>query len=821
LEHDHARYRLLIIIVSVVFVEALRPEDAVHEATQLLHHIKASSSRRSALLTQNGFQYYAKQFINSLFFTGPPPATTETTLNPYLADAVKLLEDAANEDNPDAILLLAEMNFFGNWTHPRNFTEAFRRYEQLASLEGNATAQHMVGFMYATGIGGAVKQDQAKATLYYTFAADGGDIRALMTMGYRHHIGIATPRSCEQAVDYYSEVADKAIEYLRSGPPGGHASVKDSYRIADDEGGVYGEGASVSSAGANAKQGGPQSDAHASVEDVLEYLDLMSRKGDFKATFTLGRLHYDGSRTSPRDLNLAKKYFLEVARAVWPRKGKPRTEVAPGVDKLASKAAGYLGRMFLRAEGMQQDFEKARTWFRRGVANGDALSQYSLGLMYLHGYGVPKDSIKASEYFGAAADQDLSAAQVRLGAMFLDAGDVTTATRYFELAARNGHIEAFYYLAELINQGVGRDKSCGMAAIYYKIVAEKAESYVASFNEANEAYAAGDLDTALVAYMLAAEQGFEAAQANVAYILDKSRPRMFSTVLPRLIPFLAQKASDLLDTSIALLYWTRSGKQSNIDSLVKMGDYYLFGLGVEPNSEKAAACYTAAAESLVSAQAMWNLGWMHENGIGIEQDFHLAKRFYDQALETNREAYLPVKLALLKLRARSAWNTLTHGSVKSIEDEPRAPRKPFSLSEWLTRFLENEARMYGDEYEADEWEDQFATGMPGGDDDVYDELGEGFVESFVMIGLALVLGALVVYRRRRQDGRDREERLRRQQGGNAANANGNAGNNAVADGQQEQDQNQQQRQQDDRPGGLFPQPGDPEFLGWAAGGVGH
>ena len=587
-------------------------------------------------------------------------------LNRDLSNAVTLLEDAANQDNPDAIFLLAEMNFFGNYTHPRNYTEAFLRYHQLAELTGNSSAQHMLGFIYATGFGGAVEQDQSKAMLYYTFAADGGDIRSEMALGYRHHIGISTPRNCEEAVYYYRRVADKAIEYLRSGPPGNHAVIKDSYRIADEEGGVYGEGASVSSAGPNAKQGGPNSDAHASFEDVIEYLDLMSRKGDLKATFSLAKLYYEGSRGMRRDLNMAKLYFMEVARAYWPKKGKQKQDVSPGIEKLASKAAGYLGRMFLRGEGMPQDFEKAQIWFKRGTSNGDSMSQYSMGLMYLNGYGVPKDTVKAAEYFSPAADDGLASAQVRLGALFLDQGDITTAMRYFDHAARNNHIEAFYYLAELIYQGIGRDASCGMAAVYYKIVAEKAEAAVASFREANDAYENGDVETALIDYMLAAEQGFENAQANVAYLLDKAKPR-FS--LSDLLPFVQRKASLVADAGLALLYWTRSAKQSNVDSLVKMGDYYLGGIGTSPDQEKAAACYQAAAETLQSAQAMWNLGWMHENGIGIEQDFHLAKRFYDQALETNNEAYLPVKLSLLKLRARSAWNSFTRGSVNSIRDE--------------------------------------------------------------------------------------------------------------------------------------------------------
>ncbi len=589
-------------------------------------------------------------------------------LSPPLSTAVKLLEEAADKGNEDAIFMLAEMNLFGSYSHPCNYQEAFRRYQELAQLSGNSTAQNRIGFMYATGIGDAVKQDQAKAMLYHTFAAEGGDLRSEMTMAYRYHSGIATARNCEEAVHHYKNVAEKAIQYFRSGPPGGRSMARDAYRIADEEGGVYGEGASVSSAGANAKQGGPNSDAHAAFDDVLEYLDLMSRKGDVKATYSLGKLHYDGSRALKRDWKAARQYFFDVARRYWTRDGRIKNDVDAVTERYASKAAGYIGRMYLRGEGTEQNFIKAQVWFSRGVMNADPLCQYSLGLMYLHGYGVPQDPVRAAQYFAPAADQDVAAAQVQLGILFLDQGDVSIAMNYFELAARNGHIEAYYYLAEITSKGIGRDMSCGVAAVYYKIVAERAEAILASFGEANAAYEDGDAKTALIHYMMAAEQGFEAGQANVAYILDQARPRLtFSS----LNPFAKTKASVATNAALALLYWTRSAKELNIDSLVKMGDYYLAGLGTQADSEKAAACYQAAAETMQSAQAFWNLGWMHENGVGIEQDFHLAKRFYDQALDTNRkEAYLPVKLALFKLRLRSFWNTITHGRVNSIRDEP-------------------------------------------------------------------------------------------------------------------------------------------------------
>lgn len=61
-----------------------------------------------------------------------------------------------------------------------------------------------------------------------------------------------------------------------------------------------------------------------------------------------------------------------------------------------------------------------------------------------------------------------------------------------------------------------------------------------------------------------------------------------------------------------------------MDALVKVGDYFYNGIGVENESErarweKAAGYYHAAVDTQVSALAMWNLGWMYENGIGVDK----------------------------------------------------------------------------------------------------------------------------------------------------------------------------------------------------------
>ncbi|KAJ5901709.1 hypothetical protein N7495_002237 [Penicillium taxi] len=787
--------------------------ERVQDAWDILQATKPSNSQFKKPSGLLGYTfYYGREAFRTLFMNGPTSGKTDHKLSATITRAVKELKVAAEEDyDPDAMYLLAEMNFYGNFTHPRNFDDAFLWYNELAALTGNNTAQSMVGFMYATGIGNAVERDQAKALLYHEFAAETGNTRSEMTLAYRYHAGIGTPKDCDHALIYYKKVADKAMAYFRSGPPGGHAMFRESYRWADEEGGVYGKGASVSSAGPNAQESAHPS-ADASVEDVLEFLDLMSHKGELKATFTLGKMHYDGARSMPRNFPKARNYFQTVTKKYWnPKDGSVNKNPPEGLEKLAAKTAGHLGLMYLRGEGVKQNFATALFWFRRGVASGDALCQHELGLMFLHGYGVAQDAYTASNYFKAAADQDIPASETRLGALFLDQGDVATAMRYFELAARWGYMEAYYYLAEMANYGVGRQRHCGVAAAYYKMVAEKAEMIHSAFGEANSAYEAGDKEGALVPAMMAAEQGYEYAQANVAYLLDEQHS-LFS--LNAFLPWAEKVRSSLLrNTALALIYWTRSAKQANIDSLIKMGDYYLAGIGIASDAEKASTCYHNAAEAHHSAQAYWNLGWMHENGVSVAQDFHMAKRYYDLALDANKEAYLPVKLSLLKLRARGFWNRITNGDINPIrDDEDARPRR--TLREWITAFIANDAAAYYEEmYERrDEGDDYLTTRSldsehheDGYYDDMDFDVDESVLEGLLIVGLAATLLVLVYIR---------QQHRRRQNANNANRANGiwNGNENANVDANNA-------NVNGDR--GVFPQPGDPEFAQWVAGGVGH
>jgi len=52
---------------------------------------------------------------------------------------------------------------------------------------------------------------------------------------------------------------------------------------------------------------------------------------------------------------------------------------------------------------------------------------------------------------------------------------------------------------------------------------------------------------------------------------------------------------------------------------VKIGDYHYYGYGTEVDYETAAMHYRMASEQQHNAQAMFNLAYMHEQGLGMKQ----------------------------------------------------------------------------------------------------------------------------------------------------------------------------------------------------------
>lgn len=522
---------------------------------------------------------------------------------PNKQEAFKLLVKAAEKGNDDAKGRIAWANLFGN-PLPQNLEMAKTMFSELAEV-GNPEGHMGMGFLYSSGL--AVNVSQAKALVHYTIGAIGGNHWAQMTLGYRYWSGITLTSSCEKALDYYRQVANKVSQGVSFG--GGIAIQR--IRLLDELENGHSSGIVDN--------------------DLIEYYQLLAEKGDIQAQVGLGQLHYQGGRGVELDYIKALHYFTQAANA-----GN-------------AIAMAYLGKIYLDgSDEIKQDNDTAFKYFKKASDLNNPVGQSGLGLMYLYGRGVEKDYLKAQKYFMLAADQGWVDGQLQLGNMYLNGlgvkHDYKLANKYFSLASQSGHVLAYYNLAQMHAQGTGMMRSCTTAVELFKNVAERGR-WGEIMMQAHTDYRNRRYNEAFVQYALLAELGYEVAQSNAAFLLDRGEVQMMSYIegLVR-----------------ALLYWGRAAAQGYSAAQVKLGDYHYYGLGTNVDYETAASHYRLASEQQHNAQAMFNLGYMHEQGLGMARDMHLAKRCYDLAAETSADARVPVALALFKLNLMF--------SMKSLQD---------------------------------------------------------------------------------------------------------------------------------------------------------
>lgn len=500
---------------------------------------------------------------------------------------------------------LAEAYLFGSSEHEVDFSKAFAILNEQAK-NGNPTAQLYLGFMYAAGLG--VKPSQSRALVYYTFAAACDNLFAKMALAYRYWSGISVYQSCETALKYYREVAKKVEEEFS------FSGVHMIQRIR-----LYDEHENPSSYGSSIVD-----------DDLIQYYQFLADKGDIQAQVGLGQLHFQGARGVEQDHQKALFYFKKAA------------------ESGNTNAMAYLGKIYLDgSSAVDKNTDLAYEYFKRAADQENPVGQSGLGLMYLQGKGVPKDYMKAFEYFEAAAKKNWVDGHLQLGIMYHKGlgikKDYRQALRYFQLASQSGHVLGFYNLAQMHAAGTGTIRDCRIAVELLKNVAERGH-WGEKFMQAYQDHRDGNAKNSFVKYAFLSELGYEVAQSNAAFLLDREE---LLSLFPK---------NDSYQR--ALMYWARSAAQGYVMARVKLGDHHYYGQGTKVDYEAAASHYRIASDQLNNAQAFFNLGYMHERGLGLKKDIHLAQRYYDLAAEASEEAQVPVALVKLKLKMINFWNTL-------------------------------------------------------------------------------------------------------------------------------------------------------------------
>ncbi|XP_021729906.1 ERAD-associated E3 ubiquitin-protein ligase component HRD3A-like [Chenopodium quinoa] len=509
---------------------------------------------------------------------------------------------------------------------------------EAAAKSGDPHARSVLGFLYHMGIGR--ERNKAKAFLYHYFASNGGNLQPKMALANFY----ARQDMYDKAAKLYGELAEVAVNSFLISKD---SPVVESVRIH--------VGAEENKEALRKSRGEDDEDFQ-----ILEY---QAQKGNAAAMYKIGIFYYFGLRGLRRDIPKALSWFLKAAE-----KGEPRS-------------MELLGEIYVRGSGVDRNYTKALEWLTL-AAKQQLYSAYNgIGYLYVKGYGVEKKNYtKAKELFEKAADNDDSGGFYNLGVLYLKGmglkKDVKLACKYFIMASNAGQPKAFYQLAKMFHTGVGLKRNLQMATALYKVVAERGPWNSLS-RWALEAYLKGDVGRALLLYSRMAELGYEVAQSNAAWILDKFGERSMCIGASGL-------CIDAERHQRAHSLWWQASEQGNEHAALLIGDAYYYDRGTDRDYERAAEAYMHA-NSQSNPQAIFNLGYMHEHGQGLPYDLHLAKRYYDQALEIDSAAKLPVTLALTSLWVRK--NYANSFLVHTIDSLPEVYPK---LEAWVENIIMEE-----------------------------------------------------------------------------------------------------------------------------------
>ena len=579
----------------------------------------------------------------------------------------EFLEDSSNSfDDINATYALSQIHLYSYYGIPHNKSLAFYFTNRYNELTGN-TNPHTVfqqAVMYATGLFGTIPPDPARALLLYQQAASLGSLQAKQALAYKYYSGINVPRDSNKALLLYRELADDLKRRYTDEEWDYRFPFIESFnvRLADFEDGLLPPGLRTVSLSTNRKKSA-RPDITSSVLTKINGGHVVLRFGNMDSSnvfavdddsesddqlvdiYYTALDYYRGTYTASRDVEKAR-LLLEATYAEYELTFDRRF-----MDSLQvffyGKCLDLLGHIYFTGEGIAggPNIEVAEKFLRRSIevieesSSVRSAANLDLGLIYQYYY---KNDTQAIECYRKVIGKSINNGIVEFQLARLSEKnpnlEIGDSFGLMQAAFVKGYVPAIYEFAKMTEQGAKNRFNGENTALTYKMFVEENEQFVApylktAFNE----LLLGNTEGALWAYAMAAEQGFEMAQANAGYLLYQSTYKVEDP--PRVTP--ERKL-------MAISYYTRASKQDNPDSGVMAGDIY-YNMG---NYKKAFFFYQSSALKY-SPQAIWNLGYMYEYGLGVERDFEMARKYYDQALEVSSRLQLAVKLNILKLNIKS------------------------------------------------------------------------------------------------------------------------------------------------------------------------
>jgi TPR repeat protein len=168
----------------------------------------------------------------------------------------------------------------------------------------------------------------------------------------------------------------------------------------------------------------------------------------------LGNLYENGGNGVPQDYDKARQWYEKAFAA----------GDAP--------SAASLGLLYDNGQGVPQDYAKALEWFEKGAAGDDAFAMRDLGVFYENGRGVPQDYDKAREWYEKAFAKGDAVGARAVGLLYYNGSgvpqDYAKAREWFEKGAAGGDALAMRNLGVVYANGQGVPKDEVKAREWYE-----------------------------------------------------------------------------------------------------------------------------------------------------------------------------------------------------------------------------------------------------------------------------------------------------------------------------------------------------------------
>ena len=264
--------------------------------------------------------------------------------------------------------------------------------------EGDAEAQYQLGLAYLKGEG--VKQDYKLALNWIRKAVAQGHVQAQGILGLMYELGYGVPKNIGEAKKWYLKSAEQGYSKAQFYLGNLYFSLNDYAQAFDwwEKAGQQNHAGAICNLGYLFEVGAAVSQ---SLETAVDLYKLAADLGDAKAKENLARL---GISYTPQQQTTQTVQSQSQTKAFNPQNYKDINSLYQAAKNGNASAQYQLAEAYFRGNGIQQDYQQAKSWYQRAAEQNLVEAQYTLGMMYYQGAGTEKDYVQAEYWFTRAAE---------------------------------------------------------------------------------------------------------------------------------------------------------------------------------------------------------------------------------------------------------------------------------------------------------------------------------------------------------------------------------------------------------------------------------